>query len=113
MQAGRAGGTAPVRVAIAGTGNIAAVHAAALRGLPGAALVGAADIDRARLAALGAEHGVTDLHTDLAGLLAAVQPDLVHLCNPAGPARRAGRGVPGGGHVGAGREAAHAEPARA
>ena len=46
MQAGQAGGTAPVRIAIAGTGNIAAVHAAALRGLPGAELVGAADIDR-------------------------------------------------------------------
>jgi predicted dehydrogenase len=58
------------------------VHAAALRGLPGAELVGAADIDPARLAAFGAEHGVPELHTDLAGLLAAAEPDLVHLCTP-------------------------------
>jgi hypothetical protein len=43
---------APVRIAIAGTGNIAGVHAAALRGLPGAELAGAADIDPARLAAV-------------------------------------------------------------
>ena len=78
----QAGAVAPVRIAIAGTGNIAGVHAAALRGLPGAELAGAADVDRARLAAFGAEHGVTGLHTDLAGLLAAVQPDLVHLCTP-------------------------------
>jgi predicted dehydrogenase len=81
-QAGQPDGAAPVRIAIAGTGNIAGVHAAALRGLPGAELVGAADIDRARLAGFGAEHGLTDLHTDLAGLLAAAQPDLVHLCTP-------------------------------
>ena len=81
----QAGGAAPVRIAIAGTGNIAEVHAAALRGLPGAELVGAADIDRARLAAFGAEHGVPELHADLAGLLAAAGPDLVHLCTP--PAR--------------------------
>jgi predicted dehydrogenase len=81
-QPGQPDGAAPVRIAIAGTGNIAGVHAAALRGLPGAELVGAADIDRARLAGFGAEHGLTDLHTDLAGLLAAAQPDLVHLCTP-------------------------------
>ena len=73
---------APVRIAIAGTGNIAGVHAAALRGLPGAELTGAADIDRAALAAFGAGHGLTGLHTDLGGLLAAAQPDLVHLCTP-------------------------------
>jgi predicted dehydrogenase len=76
------GNAAPVRIAIAGTGNIAGVHAAGLRGLPGAELAGAADIDRARLAAFGAEHGVPELHTDLAGLLAAAQPDVVHLCTP-------------------------------
>jgi predicted dehydrogenase len=73
---------APVRIAIAGTGNIAGVHAAALRGLPGAELAGAADIERARLAGFGAEHSVRELHTDLAGLLAAARPDLVHLCTP-------------------------------
>lgn len=82
MQGVQAGGAAPVRIAIAGTGNIAGVHAAALRGLPGAELAGAADIDRARLAAFGAEHGVRELHTDLAGLLATAEPDLVHLCTP-------------------------------
>jgi len=76
--------TAPVRVAIAGTGNIAGDHAAALRALPGADLVGAADIDPARLAAFGAGHTVPELHTDLAGLLAAARPDLVHLCTPPG-----------------------------
>ncbi|HUY52913.1 MAG TPA: Gfo/Idh/MocA family oxidoreductase [Streptosporangiaceae bacterium] len=73
---------APARIAVVGTGNIARVHAAALRSLPGADLVAAADVDRARLHAFGAEHGVPQLHADLAELLEAARPDLVHLCTP-------------------------------
>jgi predicted dehydrogenase len=71
------------RVAIVGTGNIARIHAAALSALPGQAeLVAATDVDRPRLAAFCAEHGIDGQHRDLAELLATSQPDLVHLCTP-------------------------------
>jgi len=70
-----------VKVAIAGTGNIAAIHADALDGL-GAELIAAADIDAARLAAFGAGHPEAARYADLDTLLASEHPDLVHLCTP-------------------------------
>jgi predicted dehydrogenase len=74
---------APARVAIVGTGNIAGVHLAALRSLPGQAdVVAGADVDRARLAAFGAEHGIPHQYEDLGELLRQAEPDLVHLCTP-------------------------------
>ncbi len=73
---------APARIAIVGTGNIARVHMAALATLPDADVVAAADTDQARLATFGFEHEVPQLHTDLAGMLAAARPDLVCLCTP-------------------------------
>jgi predicted dehydrogenase len=76
---------APARVAIVGTGNIARIHVAALRALPGQAdVVAAADVDRARLAAFSAEHGIPQQYADLGELLRQAQPDLVHLCTPPG-----------------------------
>jgi predicted dehydrogenase len=71
------------RVAIVGTGNIARIHATALRALPGQAeLVAAADIDGGRLAAFAGAHGIAGRYRDVAGLLAGARPDLVHLCTP-------------------------------
>src|ERR1039458_5812543 len=73
---------APARIAIVGTGTIARVHLDALRALPGAEVIAAADTDAGRLAAFGAEHGIARRFTGLARMLAAVRPDLVHLCTP-------------------------------
>jgi predicted dehydrogenase len=74
---------ASARVAIVGTGNIAGIHAAALRSLPGQAeLVAAADIDQARLADFCAEHGIEGRYREVPELLAGAKPDLVHLCTP-------------------------------
>jgi predicted dehydrogenase len=76
---------APAKVAIVGTGNIAHIHLAALRSLPGQAdVVAAADVDRVRLTAFSAEHGVPQHYEDLAELLRQAKPDLVHLCTPPG-----------------------------
>jgi predicted dehydrogenase len=73
--------TEPVRVAIVGTGNIASVHAEALA-VPGVAIVAAADIEAERLAAFRERFGIPAGYGDVAGLLAASRPDLVHLCTP-------------------------------
>ncbi len=87
---------APARIAIVGTGTIARVHLAALRAA-GADVVAAVDTDAGRLAAFGAEHGIGPRFTGLGPMLAAVRPDLVHLCTP--PAlhgEQAGRCLDGG-----------------
>ena len=74
----------PVRVAIVGTGGIARVHAAALRGQASAALVAAADVDGNRLGAFADEFGVPSTYGDVAELLRDARPDLVHICTPPG-----------------------------
>jgi predicted dehydrogenase len=85
-------GAEPIRIAIAGTGNIARVHAAALRaaaadtadtlGAGAATIVAAADVDDGRLGAFRDEFGVPAGYRDLGELLAAERPDLVHVCTP-------------------------------
>jgi predicted dehydrogenase len=76
---------APARVAIVGTGNIARIHVEALRSLPGQAdVVAGVDVDRTRLAAFAAEHGIEEQYDDLGELLRQAKPDLVHLCTPPG-----------------------------
>ena len=47
-------------------------------------LVAAVDVDWDRLLAFGQRHGVPRLYRDLDAMLAAEQPDLVHLCTPPG-----------------------------
>jgi predicted dehydrogenase len=72
-----------VRVAIAGTGSIARIHANALHKLGDQAeIVAAADIDEARLAAFCGKHRIPSAYRDLGNLLAKEQPGLVHLCTP-------------------------------
>lgn len=73
------------RIAIVGTGGIAAVHAAGLASLDGhAQLVAAADIDTGRLDAFCDRWEIPARYRDLGALLAAERPDLVHLCTPPG-----------------------------
>jgi predicted dehydrogenase len=75
----------PVTVAIVGTGAIARVHAKALADLGGQAeIVAATDIDAAALARFCADHRIRAAHASLDDLLAAHQPDLVHVCTPPG-----------------------------
>jgi predicted dehydrogenase len=75
--------SAPIRVAIVGTGGIGRVHATALRPDPAAAvLVAAADTDAGRLAAFAREHEVPATFGQLDDLLRDARPDLVHICTP-------------------------------
>lgn len=76
---------AQITVAIIGTGTIARIHAEALQALTGQAeIVAAADIVPDRLKDFCSDFGVPAGHASLAGLLAAGQPDLVHVCTPPG-----------------------------
>lgn len=71
------------RVAIVGTGGIAAVHAENLaRTGSRAELVAACDVDQDRLSAFAQQHGIPGTYLTLAGLLADAKPDIVHLCTP-------------------------------
>ncbi|NRG43026.1 Gfo/Idh/MocA family oxidoreductase [Rathayibacter sp. VKM Ac-2835] len=72
----------PYRVAIIGTGGIAAAHAQALAELPElATLAAVVDLDQPRAEAFAAVHGGT-VHARTDAMLAAEQPDLVHICTP-------------------------------
>jgi predicted dehydrogenase len=79
-------GGEPIRVAIAGTGNIARVHAKALAavtaGNAAATIVAGCDVDEARLSAFCEEFAIPAGYQDLAGLLRRERPDLVHVCTP-------------------------------
>jgi predicted dehydrogenase len=74
----------PARVAIVGTGGIAGIcHIPALRAeRERAEVVAAVDVDADRVTAFCAEHDVPAAYTDLAEMLDAVRPDLVHVCTP-------------------------------
>lgn len=71
------------RIAIVGTGGIAAVHADNLRRVgERAEIVAACDVDEGRLTAFSDEWAIPGRYSDLATLLAEAKPDLVHLCTP-------------------------------
>src|SRR5581483_8505866 len=72
---------APVRVAIVGTGGIAAVQAGNMP-QAGMTLVAATDVDGDRLAAFADRWGVPRTFPDLEKLLDEVEVDVVHLCSP-------------------------------
>lgn len=69
------------RAAVIGCGDISGIHLAALSEMPDAELVGVCDPDPDRLAAATAAYGVPGFATH-AELLAAVRPDVVHICTP-------------------------------
>ena len=70
-----------MRFAIIGIGNIAPIHAAAIRGVPGAELVAVATRQEDRGRAFTAEHGGT-WYADYRELLAHAQADVVAICTP-------------------------------
>lgn len=71
------------KVAIVGTGGIAAVHADNLARTGGRAeLVAACDVDESRLQAFCDDHSIAGRYASLTQLLAEAKPDIVHLCTP-------------------------------
>ena len=70
-----------MRFAIIGVGNIAPIHAAAIRGVPGAELVAVATRQEDRGRAFAAEHGGM-WYADYRELLARAQTDVVAICTP-------------------------------
>ncbi|AVT35659.1 Gfo/Idh/MocA family protein [Plantactinospora sp. BB1] len=75
----------PIRAAVVGTGNIARLHAEALRQLGDEVrLVGAVDTDAGRLSAFCDRYDVPARHPDVASLLEKERPELVHVCTPPG-----------------------------
>jgi predicted dehydrogenase len=78
----------PLRAAVVGTGNVARVHAEALRDIAKETgeveLVAAADTDAARLAEFAADFGIEASYPDAGALFAGSAVDLVHICTPPG-----------------------------
>ncbi|MBV9445737.1 MAG: Gfo/Idh/MocA family oxidoreductase [Streptosporangiaceae bacterium] len=97
----------PIRIAIAGTGNIAGIHATTLAGFgprsagsagaesagnpasggnpesaASAVIVAACDVDGQRLATFCDEHQIPAAYHDIGTLLRQSRPDLVHVCTP-------------------------------
>ena len=70
-----------MRFAIIGIGNIAPIHAAAIRGVSGAELVAVATRQEDRGRVFAAEHGGT-WYADYRELLAQAQADVVTICTP-------------------------------
>ncbi|MEP6650472.1 MAG: Gfo/Idh/MocA family oxidoreductase [Lapillicoccus sp.] len=73
--------TSPVRAVVVGCGDISAVHLAALRDLDGVELVGVCDVDGDRAAAAAAARDVP-AYTDHREMLAALEPEVAHVCTP-------------------------------
>ncbi len=74
----------PIRVAIVGTGGMANRHAELYAQIPGVTLVGACDVDRPRVEAFCAKHGIpaAGAYTDLAQLLRECPCDAVSNVTP-------------------------------
>lgn len=71
------------RIAIIGTGNIVGSHIAAIQSVgERVELVAAVDLDEARVRAVCAENGIPRWYADARDMLAAEQPDLVHIATP-------------------------------
>jgi predicted dehydrogenase len=80
-----------IRIAFAGTGNIARVHARALAGPVAdgtAAVVAATDADPGALASFAAGLGIRRTYPSLTDLLERERVELVHLCTPPGTHHR-------------------------
>jgi UDP-N-acetyl-2-amino-2-deoxyglucuronate dehydrogenase len=69
------------RTAVIGCGDVSVVHLQAIGQLPGVELAGVCDTDPDRAAAAGRRYDVPAF-TDHRQLLAAVRPDVVHICTP-------------------------------
>jgi predicted dehydrogenase len=70
-------------VAVIGTGGSVGNHLTAIREMgQRVELTAAVDIDSARVQAISEEHGIPKWYTDTGKMLAAEQPDLVHIVTP-------------------------------
>jgi predicted dehydrogenase/nucleoside-diphosphate-sugar epimerase len=70
------------RVALIGAGFIADFHLEILKRLDGVEVVGVADVDAARAAALAKRHGVAASFGSIAELIARSKPDVAHVLVP-------------------------------
>lgn len=74
--------SAPVRLAIIGTGGMANNHAKRFKDVPGCKLVAAVDVSRERVEKFSAEHGIPNLFNSIDELLAWNQFDAVSIVTP-------------------------------
>lgn len=72
----------PTRVVLVGTGTIAAVHAAVLRGLPEVELLGVCDRDAAKAEAFARAHHVGFATASVPDLVQALRPEVAHVLVP-------------------------------
>jgi UDP-N-acetyl-2-amino-2-deoxyglucuronate dehydrogenase len=70
-----------VRIALTGCGKVGHIHAAAVRGLKAAELVGVCDVSADRAQTFGARYGVAGF-TDLAAMLQQTKTELLLVCTP-------------------------------
>lgn len=70
------------RVALVGAGRIAAVHHGYAKQVPNAQVVAVCDADRSRAEDFAREKGIPAFYDDLEKLLAAEQPNIVHIVTP-------------------------------
>ncbi len=73
---------APVRLAIIGTGGMANNHAKRFAAIPGVQLVAACDVDKTRVDAFCAAHGIPAAYTDVATMLKQAACDAVTIVTP-------------------------------
>jgi len=73
------------RIAVVGTGGIANSHLAAIRSAgERASVVAAVDVEQERVEAFRDKYDIPTAYVDVAEMLAAKKPDLVHVCTPPG-----------------------------
>src|SRR5580700_3876267 len=72
-----------VKVGLVGAGYVSAYHARALRSLPFVEIVGIADLDQKRAAALAAEFQIPKVYPSLQAM-AEAQPKVIHILTPPG-----------------------------
>ena len=71
-----------IRVSLVGCGKIADQHVAALRRIPGAEIVSVCDRELLMAQQLGERFRIAQCHSDVAEMLQATSPDVVHVTTP-------------------------------
>ncbi len=74
--------SAPVRLAVIGTGGMANNHARRFKEVPGCTLVAAVDVVRERVEAFAGEHEIPEVYTSVKAMLAAGTVDAVTIVTP-------------------------------
>jgi predicted dehydrogenase/nucleoside-diphosphate-sugar epimerase len=70
------------RVGLVGTGNIADVHAVALRATPGVEIAAVADVARSRAERFARERGIAKVFSDVEELIASKSVEVAHVLTP-------------------------------